>query len=100
MQRPSSGLLGLGDWHTLRTWICCRYTFFEVGVDDEVRKDVYTGHSEDGMEVDDSMSTIGGGAADDDAGRCDGRGREGWEVITTYKLSCHRADDEEAPHMS
>jgi hypothetical protein len=80
------------------------YIFFEVGVDDEVMgmciKGVDTGHNEDVMEVDDSMSTIGGGAADDDAGRCDGRGREGWEVITMYKLSCHRADDKKAPHMS
>jgi hypothetical protein len=50
------------------------YIFFEVGVDDEVMsmciKGVDTGHNEDGMEVDDSMNTIGG-AADDDAGRCD-----------------------------
>jgi len=49
-------------------------------------KGVNTGHNEDGMGVDGSTSTIGGGAADD-AGRCDGRGREGWEAIMMHTLS-------------
>ena len=53
----------------------------EVGVDDEVGKEAEmgmcikgvgagTGHNADGMKVDDRTSTIGGGVANDDAGRC------------------------------
>lgn len=60
-------------------------------------KGVGAGHNKDGMEVDGSTSTTGGGAADD-AGRCGGRGGVGWGgdhdpyPITTYELSCHHPD--------
>ena len=50
----------------------------EVGKETDMgmcTKGVGTCHNEDGMEVDGSTGTIGGGAAGD-AGRCDGRGGE------------------------
>src|SRR5579863_6015511 len=49
-------------------------------------KGVDAGQNEDGMEVDGSTNTIGG-VAGDDAGRCDGRGAVGWEVIMTHTIT-------------